>query len=347
MRKRMLAVLLLFGFLGGLLLLGCLPASPRPNQPLGPEYAALDAQVTLTAYAIQQNATQEAANASAAATQGASATAYIQTQSVLDEQYRQATFQAELAGATATQQTLGTATQMWAVGATETAAAQQTLTAEARAQASTSTAQAALNATATLRVEATEQATLARAARTEAIVDGVWRVFWGLVVVAVVILLFLGSTRLFPVLKDYLQAKELQARTIRNDRGQVETLIIEGSRDVRTLFPQRAAGHGLRNTASGIVVDRTPDGPDWQERVTARSQMVDLMEAAMRHQESRKRQAERLWRAALAAGPTNAQLPEGAAEVVEAQVMLLPAATPELVEILADVEDKYNRGDYQ
>jgi hypothetical protein len=148
-------------------------------------------------------------------------------------------------------------------------------------------------------------------------------------------LLILGVVLLYPRLTTTLEALEMRLRTWRDEQGE-ETMIIHGNQDVRLLRPGRAHGHALRNTPAGVLVDRTPDGPQWQTGVISNEQMIRLVQAMYRHQPAPRQMASRLLQQFHQQG---AVLP--GQEVIDAtDVIMLPPEHPEIQEILADVEPK-------
>jgi hypothetical protein len=327
------------------LLAACSPGLPAAGSA-DPRIAEFNARATLTVSALNTEATQSVLSQQSAAT----AAAEQETRQALGAEFARATL-----SAAQTQDAVRLTETAVANAAAAQAASTSTAVVEARATQVavaevTGTAIAYNLATATAGVQATQQTKVERQEQLQTYWGWGWKIFGGIVVAAVAILLLSGSLRAFPALLNYLEAKELKERTIRNDRGEIETIILEGNRDLRTMSPNRAFGHGIRNTPDGLLVDRTPDGPEWQNGVISREQLIRLVDAATRHQQNQRRMARRIFREALD-GDASGQDPwlsasAGEEEIVDApNVVVLPPDNQEVREILDDVEAQLLNGE--
>lgn len=332
------------------LLLTFLLASCSPGQSVAgsadPRVAEFNARATLTVSALNAEATQSVLNQQSAAT----VAAVQETRQALDAEFSRATLSAaQTQDAVRLTETAAANAAAAQAAATGTAVLETRATQVAVAE-STGTAIAYNLATATAGVQATQQAKAERQEQLQTYWAWGWKIFWGFVVAAIAILLLTGSLKTFPALLNYLEAKELKERTIRNNRGEIETIILEGNRDLRTMSPNRAFGHGVRNTPAGMLVDRTPDGPEWQNGVISREQLIRLVDAATRHQQNQRRVARRIFREALD-GDASGQEPwlsssAGEEEIIDApNVVVLPPDNQEVREILDDVEAQLLNGE--
>ncbi|MFQ5615107.1 MAG: hypothetical protein ACE5GO_01405 [Anaerolineales bacterium] len=329
-----------------LLILGLLLAASCTGGPSDPSLAPYNAQVTLTVAAIQATNTQESLDQHQAATKQAER----ETQQALDEQFAQATLSA------AKTQDAIRATQD-AENATATAEHAAYLRAASEtAQAQTATAQAQATQTAWPLIATPLAATQNAVVRADR--EGEMQSYWNEYVIParvilptalvfiIIVLLIVAAVMLYPRLSSSLEALEMLLRTHKNRDGAVDTIVIHGDQNVRTVSPQRALGHATRNTPAGVLVDRTPDGAAWQDGVISREQMIRLFQAAMHHQQSQKRAAHRLLKLALANnGQEQPVLPDGE-EIIDAEVVILSPDDPEVYEILSDIEPKLMSGDY-
>lgn len=293
-----------------------------------PALAPFNAQVTLTVAALHAVGTQDFLSQQTTGT----ALAERETQFALDAHFAQATL---LAAQTAD-----------AIRATQVSEhATATAGAAATAQVQTATAQIQGTQTAwplTATPLAATQNAVVRADR-ESELQAYWSeyviparvVLPTALVFIVLVLLILGAVLLYPRLTTTLEALEMRLRTWRDERGE-ETVIIHGKQDVRLLRPGRAHGHALRNTPAGVLVDRTPDGPQWQAGVISNEQMIRLVQAMFRNHSAPRPMAHRLLQRLH---QQSAVLP-GREAINAPEVHLLPPEHPEIQEILADVEPK-------
>lgn len=311
-----------------LLILGLTLVASCSSRISDPALVPFNAQVTLTVAALHAEGTQDYLNQQTTST----AQAERETHQALDAQFAQVTLQA--AQTQDARQATTMADEATATASVAATAQIQTVTAQ------TEGTQRAWPLTATP-LAATQNAVV-RADR-ESELQAYWNeyviparvILPTALVFIVLVLLILGAVLLYPRLTTTLEALEMRLRIWRDERGE-ESIIVNDHQKIRILHPGRAHGHALRNTPAGVLVDRTPDGPQWQAGVISNEQMIRLVQAMFRNQPAPRQIAHRLFQRLH---QQSAALP--GREVVDApEVHLLPPDHPEIQEILADVEPK-------
>ena len=154
----------------------------------------------------------------------------------------------------------------------------------------------------------------------------------------IAILLVVGGILLYPRLVSFLKALELRTRTYRTPDGEMQ-VALDPDQPVNWVLPDRAAGHALLNRSNQVDVSATPAGPEWQDRVTGRTQTIHLARAVASAQSEQRKRMQKI----LAQQAPAPQLPP-TTPANTPRIVVLDPANPDVSEVLAAVEPELLEG---